>query len=244
MIIDTVLTYWYPELDVGTKVNLTIHDGERSFEKEVEIVAIGNYRGGLQNYSYFNMAKEAVDALSDYNSSGYFHVIADEKYDAALAQSLEELVLSSGTLKMRTWQQQYVYWKTTMAMVGGAGCVFLGILGAISVMNLVNTMVHSLHARRKEIGMMQAVGMTNRQLILMLQMEGLFYTLGTLIVSVGLGSILGYPVFLWAKENGMFNISQYHYPLAAAVLVTAVMVVVQMILALARGSSVRNESLF
>lgn len=110
-------------------------------------------------------------------------------------------------------------------------------------MNLINTMVHSLHARRKEIGMMQAVGMTNRQLIQMLQLEGLCYTLGTLIISVGLGSILGYPVYLWAKGNGMFNISQYHYPVAAAVLVTVIMVLVQMILAFVLGSSVKKESL-
>ena len=243
VIIDTVLTYWYPELDVGTKVNLTIHDGERSFEKEVEIVAIGNYRGGLQNYSYFNMAKEAVDALSDYNSSGYFHVIADEKYDAALEQSLEELVLSSGTLKMRTWQQQYVYWKTTMAMVGGAGCVFLGILGAISVMNLVNTMINSVHVRRKELGMMQAIGMSDRQLVKMLQQEGLFYTLGTLAVAVGAGSLIGYPVFLHAKAEKMFEITTYHYPFTAAVVVSVTLLAVQALLSFAIAKSVRKDAL-
>ena len=243
VILDSVMNFWYPELDVGTKVNLTIYDGDRSFEKEVEIVAIGNYRSGLLNYAYFNMAKEAVDALSDYNSSSYFHVIADEQYDAALAQFLEEIVLSSGNMKMRTWQQQFVYWKNNMAMTGGACYVFLGILGAISVMNLVNTMINSVHVRRKELGMMQAIGMSDRQLVKMLQLDGLFYTLGALAISVGVGSLIGYPVFLYAKSEKMFEITTYHYPFTAAVVVSVTLLAVQALLTFAIAKSVQKDAL-
>lgn len=243
VIMDNVMNYWYPELDVGTKVNLTVHDGERIFEKEFEIAAIGNYRSGLSNYAYFYMAKEAVDALSAYNSSGYFHVIADKKDDAELSQSIEELVLSSGRLEMRTWQQQYAQWKNNMTMTSTACYVFLGILGAISVMNLVNTMINSVHVRRKELGMMQAVGMSDRQLMKMLQMEGLFYTLGTLVVSVGAGSLIGYPVFLYAKASKMLEITTYHYPFAAAVIVSATLFAVQALLAFAVAKSVHKDAL-
>ena len=41
------------------------------------------------------------------------------------------------------------------------------------MMNLVNTMINSVHVRRKELGMMQAIGMSDRQLVKMLQQEGL-----------------------------------------------------------------------
>ncbi len=192
------MQYWYPQLDVGTKVTLTVQDGERTFEKEVEIAAIGNYRSGLSNYMYFYMAKEAVDALSSYNDSIYFHVIADENHDAALAQELEGIVLSSGALKMRTWQQQYVYWKSNMAVVGGACYVFLGILGAISVMNLVNTMINSVHVRKKELGMMQAI---------------------------------------------MLEITNYHYPFAAAVIVALTLLVLQAVLTVVLAKSVQKDTL-
>ncbi len=244
VVIDKNLLHWHPDLSVGDKLLMTIQDGDSSYQKEIEIAAIGDYPHGFSIYEYFLMAKEGADSLIKNNGSGDFEIYADRQYDETVEQQIRSIMSeTSDLLNLSTWQNEYETWKSALSMTN-AGCYsFLAILGAISIMNLVNTMVHSLHARRKEIGMMQAVGMTNRQLILMLQMEGLFYTLGTLIVSVGLGSILGYPVFLWAKENGMFNISQYHYPLAAAVLVTAVMVLVQMILALALGSSVRKESL-
>ena len=130
-----------------------------------------------------------------------------------------------------------------MATTRGASYAFLGILAAISVMNLINTMINSVHVRRKELGMMQAIGMSDSQLMKMLQLEGLFYTAGTLAISVGLGSLAGYPVFLYAKKHGMFNISAYHYPAAAAIVVSIVLLVLQIALAAGISRSVRKNSL-
>ena len=50
--------------------------------------------------------------------------------------------------------------------------------------------------------------MSDFQLFKMLQFEGLFYTVGTLVVAVGDGSVVGYPVFLWAKAHcsGIINL--------------------------------------
>ena len=77
----------------------------------------------------------------------------------------------------------------------------------------------------------------------MLQLEGLFYTAGTLIVAVGGGSLAAYPIFLWAKNNGMFNIRNYHYPVTATIIMAAVLVCVQLILTFAIQKSVKKDSL-
>ena len=82
---------------------------------------------------------------------------------------------------------------------------FLIILGGIGIMNLVNTMMNSIYTRRRELGMIQAIGMSEKQLIRMLQLEGIIYTLGTLAVSVGIGSLVGYGAFLYAKPNTCFR---------------------------------------
>ena len=130
-----------------------------------------------------------------------------------------------------------------MAMTSGAAYAFLGILALISVMNLINTMINSVHVRKKELGMMQAIGMSDSQLMKMLQMEGLFYTAGTLLISVGFGSLAGYPVFLYSKAKGWFEITTYHYPAAAAVIVAASLLLIQLLLAVGLGKSVRKDSL-
>lgn len=243
VIVDRALLYWYPDLEVGTSLNLTVHDGQRTYEKEVEIAAIGEYGYGMTNYNYLIMAKEAADRLSEYNSTQYFHVTADQDYDPELEAALRGLVKESGRLQLQTWKEQYETYKTSMAITNGACYAFLGILAVISIMNLINTMINSVHVRRKELGMMQAIGMSDRQLMKMLQLEGLFYTVGTLVIAVGLGSLAGYPLFLYARRMGFFEITTYHYPLAAAVIVTAALLLVQILLALGITRSVRKDPL-
>lgn len=243
VIMDRALQHWYPDLDVGSKLKLVVHDGDREYEKEIEIAAVGNYGSGMTNYDYLIMAKEAADRLSENNSTQYFHIIADKDYDQKLFESLEEIVDASGRLQMRTWKSIYDDWKSAMAMTSGGAYAFLGILALISVMNLINTMLNSVHVRKKELGMMQAIGMSDLQLMKMLQLEGLFYTAGTLLISVGLGSIAGYPLFLYAKRTGMFEITTYHYPAAAAVIIVVVLLVIQALLAFGVGKSVRKDSL-
>ena len=76
-----------------------------------------------------------------------------------------------------------------------------------------------------------------------LQLEGLFYTAGTLLVAVGGGSAAGYPVFLWAKSHGVFSIRNYHYPLAATVVMILMLVLVQVIMVVLIEKSVRKDSL-
>ncbi len=243
VIIDRALLHWYPDLDIGQKLSLTIHDGNRSYNKKIEIAAIGTYGSGLTNYAYLLMAKEAADSLCENNSSLFYHVIADQDYDPALEKSLRDIVKTSGRLEMRTWKEQYDQYKSSMAITSGACYAFLGVLAVISILNLINTMINSVHVRKKELGMMQAIGMSDSQLMKMLQMEGLFYTLGTLVISIGLGSLAGYPVFLYAKKDGLFEITTYHYPLTAAIVISVVLLLIQVLLAVGLSRSVRKNSL-
>lgn len=218
VILDRALLHWYPDIKVGDKLKLNIHDGDNTFQKEIEVAAIGEYGTGLTNYNCLIMAKEGAEKLTINNSSSYFQVIADKDYDEALEASLQAIVDGSGRLQMRTWKNEYDTWENAIQMTRGACYAFIIILAAISIMNLINTMINSVHVRKKELGMMQAIGMSDRQLMKMLQLEGIFYTVGTLIISIGVGSLAGYPLFLYAKRTGMFDISTYHYPVTAVLL--------------------------
>lgn len=243
VILDRALLHWYPDIKVGDKLKLNIHDGDNTFQKEIEVAAIGEYGTGLTNYNCLIMAKEGAEKLTINNSSSYFQVIADKDYDEALEASLQAIVDGSGRLQMRTWKNEYDTWENAIQMTRGACYAFIIILAAISIMNLINTMISSVHVRKKELGMMQAIGMSDRQLMKMLQLEGIFYTVGTLIISIGVGSLAGYPLFLYAKRTGMFDISTYHYPVTAAIIIILTLFVIQMLLAIFIAKSVRKDSL-
>lgn len=243
VILDRALLHWYPDIKVGDKLKLNIHDGDNTFQKEIEVAAIGEYGTGLTNYNCLIMAKEGAEKLTINNSSSYFQVIADKDYDEALEASLQAIVDGSGRLQMRTWKNEYDTWENAIQMTRGACYAFIIILAAISIMNLINTMINSVHVRKKELGMMQAIGMSDRQLMKMLQLESIFYTVGTLIISIGVGSLAGYPLFLYAKRTGMFDISTYHYPVTAAIIIILTLFVIQMLLAIFIAKSVRKDSL-
>ena len=85
--------------------------------------------------------------------------------------------------------------------------------------------------------------MSDSQLFKMLQLESAFYTVGTIIVSVVMGSACGYPIFLWARKTGMFNIRTYHYPVTATVIMVIVLLVVQIMISLVVSRSVRKETI-
>ena len=264
VVIDNILLNWYPDLKVGDVIEVSFLDGEKDCRKQLEIAAIGDYPIGFTRYQCLLMAEEGLysfcgnltdtDDADKYGEEGlrsfsgnnlnrYYHIYADKKYDVEVEAKLKEIAKENGRIKLETWKTYYDEWNAGMKMTRSACYAFLGILGAICIMNMINTMIHSVHVRKKEIGMLQAVGMSNLQLQIMLQLEGLFYTIGTLIIAVGGGSAVGYPVFLWAKKGGMFNIRDYHYPLQATFIMVAILVVVQIIMIWMIGKSVKKDSL-
>lgn len=113
----------------------------------------------------------------------------------------------------------------------------------IGFMNMANTMIINILTRKREFGMMQAIGMTNRQLNQMLQLEGLVFTAGTLLISLAFGNILGYFAFTFCKEQGIVGLFQYHVPLPELSALILGIVGLQIILAFALSRNVKKESL-
>ena len=119
--------------------------------------------------------------------------------------------------------------------------VFMIVLGGVGIMNLINTMVNSIYVRRRELGIMQAIGLSEKQLVRMLQLEGIFYTAGTLLLSLGFGNLLGYLVFLYAKKNRMFGILSY--PAAQTVVLIIVILTIQLLLTYLIMKNFRKQSM-
>lgn len=243
VIIDDSLLYWYPQLKVGDKFSVMVHDSDRTYEKELEIVAIGDYRGSICNHNFMIMAKEAADRLVSHNNNRYFCVMAEKDFDEMLHMELSDLCDSTGRLELVSRKTIYEMNKTGLILLTSGCYIFLGILSVICIMNLLNTMINSVHIRKKELGMMQAIGMSDHQLKKMLLMEGMFYVLGTLGITMGLGSVLGYIAFLWAKKEALLRICTFYYPWEVAVSVVVVLIVVQIFFAIMISRSVKEDSL-
>lgn len=130
-----------------------------------------------------------------------------------------------------------------MAMMKTMGYSFLLLIGMITFMNMANTMILNVITRKRELGVLQAVGMTNQQLNKMLRNEGLLFTLGSIVISLVVGIPAGYGLFLYGKKAGLTGFDVYHFPGVEILVMIFVLAVLQIGLSFMLSRNVKKESL-
>lgn len=235
--------YWYPDWKLGDKIKVKLYNGEKDIEKELEIAAIGKYNEAFSD-NMFMVPMEVVEKFSDYNLVSSYDIAIDKKKQEEVNKELEDIVKqSNGTLELESYEKIVEEWKSSMDLMSQAVYAFMIILGMVGILNLINTMIYSIHTRRKELGILQTIGMSEKQLMKMLQMEGIFYTIGTLIVSLGIGNICGYFFYIYAKNNGILSITTYHYPTLQTILLVLTVVIIQLALTCLVNQNYHKQSL-
>ncbi len=71
------------------------------------------------------------------------------------------------------------------------GGTLAGIIGLVGVLNFINAVLTGMLARKRELAMLQSVGMTGKQMNTMLVYEGLYYTMLSAALSLVLSAALG-----------------------------------------------------
>ena len=112
-----------------------------------------------------------------------------ENYLADLtANDLSELMYESKA----TLRAEFEDFQNMFLLLGGLLCAIIGLVG---VLNFFNAMMTGILSRHREFAVLQAVGMTNRQLKTMLIYEGLFYAMSSVaaafILSLAVGPLAG-----------------------------------------------------
>ena len=236
------LQHWFPDLTAGSQVKLLLETEQGPVERTFEIAAVGAYPSGICGGNFL-LPAESLARFTSANLSQTLVITVDKEQKEEAFQALDAMAQISPYLATDTYDTHLQTWESGMGIIALLGYAFLIVLGAIGIMNLVNTMINSIYTRKKELGMMQAIGLSERQLLGMMQMEGLFYTAGTLVVALGIGSLAGYGVFRYMKAENIMNVTSYHYPALPAVLLALVVALTQVLLTCAVSRSFRKMSL-
>jgi len=104
--------------------------------------------------------------------------------------------------------EQYDDFLKMVKLVGGT---LAGVLALIGILNFMNSVVTGIISRKRELAMMNAVGMTGRQLKQMLTWEGVHYVALTAVCSLVFGSLLSY--FIAQTVAGEMFFFTYHFTL-------------------------------
>ncbi|MBO0453147.1 ABC transporter permease [Candidatus Enterococcus murrayae] len=232
----------YPGIKIGDTLTFRFFDGDRSFEKEMTVIAGGDFAESISGYDNFLMSNDAIKKLSKNNLTYYVNIKAAKGQAEAIQPAIERIEESNELFNLKSYEEFLEQWEGALQMMTGAGYAIMLILAIVGIMNLTNTTIDSILSRKKELGVMQAIGMSNRQMKRMLQTEGLVYAGGILLLGVGIGSVLGYLVYLYAESHALMQIKIYQYPLLQVLLMIVLVIVVQLILTYATTTIVNKET--
>ena len=107
-----------------------------------------------------------------------------ERYLAELtADDLSELIYESKS----TLRAEFEGFRNMFLLLGGLLCTIIGLVG---ILNFFNAIMTGILSRKREFAVLQAVGMTGRQLKVMLVYEGLFYALSSALSALVLSLVI------------------------------------------------------
>lgn len=224
---------------LGSTVDLELSNGTETMEYSLPIQA--SFSSSSDNwiipegvYEKLNMPEPATSIL---------YVMCTEENEEAVGEALNALTDGMKHISITSFRDTLENARMS-TMIMRLGCyLFMLIVGLIGFMNLANTMIIGITTKKQEYGIMQAVGMTNRQLGRCLRIQGMLFTLGTASVAIAVGLPLGYAFFLFARSHGVIGINVYHVPWLPITCMVLLIVLLQLALSLLLSRNIKKETL-
>lgn len=233
--------YFFEEynMSIGDIIPITLYDGLKEINLETKLMA-----STLTSAGDFAIPQDLIDNLiKDTNLTTSLVIYVDKDSYDLVKSELQTIVDENAYFSLVSLDEELSVAKALINMTKYPVYSLLLIIGVISFMNLINTMITSVVIRKRELGILQAIGMSDKQLIKMLSKEGTVFTIGTLLCALTFGNLLGYLAFKWAKINHFMQVTDYHYPIVETIVLIVVIVVGQLLINLFINKRIHKESL-
>lgn len=228
-------------LSLGDVFPLTLYDGGREIPLTVTLTALtepdGNYPLLIVTEDTWKELGLAYDPTTD-----IYLYVKNSQYDS-VKDALTDIVAENEHFQLYSMDVEMMIGRSSVGLIVYPCYLLLVLIAVIGFINLINTMITSIVTRKKELGILQAIGLSDRQLVNMLAGEGLVFTTGTLLISLTLGNLAGYLLFRWAKESHFMSVSRYHYPLWESIGLAVVLLGGQLLINRFMRKNVEKESL-
>lgn len=187
---DETIDYFKP----GEQVTVGNEDGET---REYEVLAVADmpYACGFQHFGIFNCdfilpEEEYLDLMGEGQPMRTIFNVEkkqEKRMESWMADYCENINPDLTYTSKARIVEEFDAYKDMYVLAGGLLALILAMIG---VLNFMNTMVTSILSRKQELAMMEAVGMTGKQLKEMLCFEGGYYAVFTSVCALMLSAIL------------------------------------------------------
>ena len=225
--------------EIGGTYHFSLYDGVQEKVWNPQMIASFRYLGA--NMAMTRDTYEKMGFTGDTNCDIWIDCAPADA--AAVREALERLAEGAEHIRIDSYQDQLAIAKLSTRVTKLPVYLICVIVAFISFMNMANTMITSIVTRKQEFGILQAVGMTNRQLGMSLQLEGLIFSIGTAAVSLVVGIPLGYALFRYCKVNSFAGLGIYHFPVGEVLFLFVFIGALQAVLSFVLSRNVKRESL-
>lgn len=228
----------------GDKIEFHYFDGEEhTVELEIAAVSAESIEG-VGNRSNFCMTDKTIEKLwKAMNTTAEFSISVEnyekngEQVENALLTLLDDYEdLSLYTLRERKVEVSGEIEKLQMQIYGISIFIIL-----FSIFNLINTVISSIVSRKKELSMLESIGMEERQVRNMLFWESFLLALPNILITLTFGTITGFAFISFMQKSAAYL--EYHFPINAVVLYIMGMIGIPMLISLGCLKSQNNISL-
>lgn len=237
------LVYTHPSyakefgIKVGSTQVITIYDGKDSYKKEFTVLALVDIGGAS-----IRIPESVMDSLIKTDTTIRVGLEIKKDMLKSVEEEIKNITDNDEYLSYGTLEDSIETYKKSMAITSVLIYSLVIIIGVIGLMNLINTMITSIITRKRELGILQAIGLSDKQLVKMLQIEGLFYTVGTLLITLTLGNILGYIAVIIFRNTGA-SYAIYDYPLTQTIIMIVAITLVQILITYMVTNNFKKDSL-
>ena len=122
----------------------------------------------------------------------------EKEFDERAEAAVENILRKSPNASDFSWESKIIQAEIVEKAQGHMAEIGFGIvaiLAVIGIMNYINTSVGNIQSRRKEISIMESVGMSEHQVRKMLVWEGIFYTGGVMLLTLTVGLGITYAIY-------------------------------------------------
>ena len=122
----------------------------------------------------------------------------EKEFDERAEAAVENILRKSPNASDFSWESkigQAEIVEKAQGHMAEIGFGIVAILAVIGIMNYINTSVGNIQSRRKEISIMESVGMSEHQVRKMLVWEGIFHTGGVILLTLTAGLGITYAIY-------------------------------------------------
>ncbi|WP_242948552.1 ABC transporter permease [Blautia sp. Marseille-P3201T] len=198
--------------EIGDTVSFQLggKQGEISYQGELQ-GAFGSINGdwGITEDTYKNLGFADAE-----ENIGTIWVDCKKSERKNVEAAIKELLENKDHYELSSFEGEVESLDSMMAIMKTMGYSFLLLIGMITFMNMANTMILNVITRKRELGVLQAVGIP-----------------------------AGYGLFLYGKKAGLTGFDVYHFPSVEILVMIFILAVLQIGLSFMLSRNVKKESL-